>query len=276
MGKFYDHLPDNLRDWARTQKLFWVASAPLSKDGHVNLSPKGYGQSYMLIDNHKIVYEDLTGSGVETISHMRENGRITLLFHSFDGPPRLCRVFGTGSYHEYGSPEYEAHITPEKRSPGSRAIIVIDIHKVGTSCGYGIPLYEYKAERPTLHNWSAILEKPDARPGTSMFEWWQAENTHSIDGLPALEALFDKSGTKLKHNWVKPPPQIKKKKDAAAAPEAAPTKKVNGSAALPAGQAVAVKGPLGIDDKMFNGFVVGVSFAALLFYASKALGIPLF
>jgi len=283
MGKFYDHLPDNLVEWARQQRMFWVATAPLSKDGHVNLSPKGCGLNFMSIDNKRVIYEDLSGSGIETISHIRENQRITLLFHAFEGPPRLCRIFGTGSYHEFGTLEYEAYLPEQKRSPGSRAIICIDIHKVGTSCGFGIPLYDYKADRPTLNNWASVLEKPDARAGSTMHDWWRDECTKSIDGLPALDAVLAKAGTPLQHNWTFKP--ITKKKLASQSASGNGNKggstSSSASGKLLAGgdiprQLLELKNPAAIlEDRMLNGIIIGVSLAALMFYTTKLLGIPL-
>jgi len=282
MGKFYDHLPDNLVEWARQQRMFWVATAPLSKDGHVNLSPKGCGLNFMSIENNRVMYEDLSGSGIETISHIRENQRITLLFHAFDGPPRLCRIFGTGSYHEYGTPEYEAYLPAQKRSPGSRAIIIIDIHKVGTSCGFGIPLYDYRADRPTLNNWSSVLEKPEARPGSTMHDWWKAECTKSIDNLPALDAVLAKAGTPFQHNWKFAPVTKKKKLESETAANAksstgstSTTGKLLKGGDIPQ-QLLQLKNPAAIlEDRMLNGIIIGVSFAMLVYYTSNLIGIPL-
>ncbi|KAI0353193.1 hypothetical protein OH77DRAFT_1512833 [Trametes cingulata] len=141
MGKFYESIPPELIPWLRKQEQFWVATAPLSAEGHVNVSPKGVRDSFHVLSPTRVWYQDLTGSGVETISHLRENGRVTLMFSAFEGPPRIVRLFGTGTVHEFGTPEYDALIPPEKRRPSSRSAIVVDVHKVGTSCGYAVNYY---------------------------------------------------------------------------------------------------------------------------------------
>ncbi|KAA1475360.1 hypothetical protein DENSPDRAFT_842120 [Dentipellis sp. KUC8613] len=167
MGKFFDHIPPNILEWLPKQHIFWVATAPLAADGHVNVSPKGLEGTFHIIDKNTVWYEDLTGSGVETISHLRENGRITVLFNAFDGPPRICRLFGKGTVHEFGTPEYEKLLPPSKRAIGSRSAIVVDVHKVGTSCGFSVPYYEFVGNRDRLMNWNAALEKRDYRLAAS-------------------------------------------------------------------------------------------------------------
>ncbi|EPQ61268.1 hypothetical protein GLOTRDRAFT_14668, partial [Gloeophyllum trabeum ATCC 11539] len=162
MGKFYDEIPDHLIEWIKKQHMFTVATAPLSPTGHVNVSTKGVGGTFHVVDSRQVWYEDLTGSGDETIAHLKENGRITILFSAFEGPPTIARLFGTGTcVHEFGSPEYDLFISAVTRTPGSRAVIVIDVHKVGTSCGYGVPYYEFIGHRDTLLNNATIFEKRD-------------------------------------------------------------------------------------------------------------------
>lgn len=97
MGSFFETIPENLIAWIQTQHIFWVATAPLSPTGHVNVSPKGISGTFHVVDERTVWYEDVTGSGVETISHLRENGRVTIMFNAFDGPPRIVRLWGTGS-----------------------------------------------------------------------------------------------------------------------------------------------------------------------------------
>ncbi|TFK48056.1 hypothetical protein OE88DRAFT_599620 [Heliocybe sulcata] len=185
MGKFYDEIPDHLIAWIKKQQMFTVATAPLSGEGHVNVSGKGVDGTFHVVDGKRVWYEDLTGSGNETISHIRENGRITILFHAYEGPPMICRLFGTGSVHEFGTPEYDAFISPEERKPGSRAVIVMDVHKVGTSCGFGVPYYSYAGQRETILNWCSQLEKSQNKE-KDIKAWWTTENTKSLDGLPGL------------------------------------------------------------------------------------------
>ncbi|KAI0638781.1 hypothetical protein C8Q77DRAFT_1213548 [Trametes polyzona] len=191
MGKFYDSIPPELIPWLLKQEVFWVATAPLSPEAHVNVSPKGVRDSFHVISPTRVWYQDLTGSGVETISHLRENGRITLMFSAFEGPPRIVRLFGTGTVHEFGSPEYDALITPETRRPGSRSAIVIDVHKVGSSCGYAVPYYEFKGHRQVLLDYFTAREHADQRDPSAHAEkglkaYWEEKNTRSIDGLPGV------------------------------------------------------------------------------------------
>ncbi|KAL8287293.1 hypothetical protein RQP46_003745 [Phenoliferia psychrophenolica] len=133
-------------------------------------------------------YLDLTGSGNETISHLTENGRITILFQAFEGPPRIMRLFGTGKVFEKDSPEFNALLKPADVLPGTRSIIWIDIHKVGTSCGFSIPFFDFKEERPTLLNWAEKREKADAEGNLELGlkHYWATSNAKSMDGLPGL------------------------------------------------------------------------------------------
>jgi len=203
MGQFFEEIPQSLIPWIQKQRMFWVATAPVDPiNGHVNLSAKGLEETFHIIDSHRVWYEDLTGSTVETIAHLREryNGRITLLFVAFEGPPKLARLFGKGTVYEYGTPEYE-RLLPVRR-PGSRAVIMIDVHKVGTSCGWSVPLYDFKGHRSQLLSWGADREDADvkaengfphnlSRPPAGMKKWWQAKNTKSLDGLPGLLTAHD-------------------------------------------------------------------------------------
>ncbi|KAL1940578.1 hypothetical protein VTO73DRAFT_8013 [Trametes versicolor] len=191
MGKFYESIPPEIIPWLLKQEVFWVATAPLSPEAHVNVSPKGVRDSFHIISTTRVWYQDLSGSGVETISHLRENGRVTLMFNAFDGPPRIVRLFGTGTVHEFGTPEYDALITPETRRPGSRAAIVIDVHKVGTSCGYAVPYYEFKGHRQVLLDFFATREAadqsdPNAHANKGLKAYWEEKNMRSIDGIPGL------------------------------------------------------------------------------------------
>ncbi|KAJ3528664.1 hypothetical protein NMY22_g9317 [Coprinellus aureogranulatus] len=146
--------------------MFWVASAPLSADGHVNVSPKGVAGTFHVESSTKVWYEDLSGSGAETIAHIRENGRVTILFNAFEGPPRILRLYGTGSFHEMGTPEYEALLPVGTRQPGSRAIVVVDVYKCGTTCGYSVPYYSFVGHRTPLLDWAARKEAIDLASST--------------------------------------------------------------------------------------------------------------
>ncbi|KAI9568101.1 hypothetical protein HD554DRAFT_818744 [Boletus coccyginus] len=205
MAKFYDEIPEWLFEWIQKQQMFWVASAPLSQ-GHINVSPKGTENSFHVVNSKQVWYEDLTGSGIETISHIRENGRITIMFSAFEGPPRILRLFGVGTVHEYGTPEYNALIPAETCKPGSRAVIVVDVYQVGTSCGYAVPLYNFVTHRTQLLRFLGKMEDNDrslaasngpscdpnlqkgkgAVPYRSLRGYWLLKNMRSLDGLPGL------------------------------------------------------------------------------------------
>lgn len=222
MVKFYTTIPSSIIPWIQEQKMFWVATAPLSPSGHVNLSPKGYEGTFHVVDQNRVWYEDLTGSGVETIAHLREpgNGRMTIVLVALKGAPRIVRLFGIGTVHEFGSPEYEALIPVEKRHVGSRSAIVLDIHKVSSSCGYAVPLYDFKSHRTALDNFSVKQEAEDIKaeaefcaistsPSTNtstidiqskvqtypltakgLKGYWRDKNSQSIDGLPGVHSGF--------------------------------------------------------------------------------------
>ncbi|OSX68132.1 hypothetical protein POSPLADRAFT_1129625 [Postia placenta MAD-698-R-SB12] len=199
MGKFYDAIPPNLVKWIDAQQMFWVASAPLRGDGHVNVSPKGLRGTFHVEHANRVWYEDFTGSGSETMAHLREpgNGRITIMLCAFDGAPRIMRLWGRGTVYEFGTPEYEALLPLETRRPGSRSAVVVDVHKVGTSCGFAVPLYTFKAHRPMLLDFGAKLEENELKAaagteekagGVGLKAYWVKENLQSLDGLPAMRA----------------------------------------------------------------------------------------
>ncbi|KAH7909871.1 hypothetical protein BJ138DRAFT_1154209 [Hygrophoropsis aurantiaca] len=194
MVQFFDEIPEFLFEWMKKQQMFWVASAPLMSDGHVNVSPKGTLDCFHLVDAHRVWYEDLSGSGIETISHLRENGRITVMFTAFDGPPRITRLFGTGTVHEFGTPEYHALIPAETRKPGSRAAIVVDIHKVSTSCGYAVPFYQFVSHRTQLLRFFDKKESAESDEN-GLKAYWNLKNLRSLDGLPGLLTAPDSKDT---------------------------------------------------------------------------------
>jgi hypothetical protein len=153
MGQFFETIPPSLVKWILDQKVFWIATAPLSPSGHVNISPKG-GKDFGVINEKTFWYMDLTGSGIETISHLREpgNGRVTVMFNAFEGPPRILRLWGNGRVLENGSPDFETFVAKHdvRSIPGVRSIVLVDIHQVGTSCGFAVPFFDFKDFRPAL------------------------------------------------------------------------------------------------------------------------------
>lgn len=153
MGAFFETIPASLIQWILDQKVFWVATAPLSAAGHVNVSPKG-GAYFGVLDAKTFWYMDLTGSGNETISHLYENGRITVLFNAFEGPARILRLWGKGAVLERGSSAFDAFVKEHgvQTIPATRCIVRVDIHQTGTSCGFSVPFYDFKEFRPTLND----------------------------------------------------------------------------------------------------------------------------
>lgn len=179
MGKVFDGLDDNLAGWIAEQHVFFVATAP-SEGGHVNLSPKGH-DCLRVLDPHTVAYLDLTGSGAETIAHTRENGRITIMFCAFEGPPRILRLFGVGEAHPVGSSRFIELQDRFPTIPGARSVITVAIERVQTSCGYAIPRMDYREDRPTLQQWA------ERKGDDGLREYWEEKNVVSIDGLPALD-----------------------------------------------------------------------------------------
>jgi len=192
MGVFYEKIPNSLIEWIKQQKVFWVATAPLSGSGHVNVSPKG-GQYFGVIDEKTFWYHDLTGSGNETISHLLEpkNGRITIQLCAFDGPPKIVRLWGKGRVLENGTPAFNDFISTHsvKTLPGTRSIVIIDVHQVGSSCGFSVPYYDFKDYRPILNDHFAKKERRynEGKEEESMDRYWAYKNAWSMDGLPGMQ-----------------------------------------------------------------------------------------
>jgi hypothetical protein len=171
-------LDSDLAQWWARQPVFFVATAPAGDGGHVNLSPKGYDTLRVLAPD-RVAYLDLTGSGVETIAHLRENGRITLMACAFSGNPRISRIYGRGRVHLVGTPGFDELAAQFPELPGRRAVIEIEIERVTTSCGYGVPLMDLVGDRDRLLEWATA--KGDEIPA-----YWSAKNARSVDGLPGL------------------------------------------------------------------------------------------
>ena len=179
MAKTYDAIVPKLRELIEQQKMFFVASAPLSADGHVNLSPKGLDGTLAILDDRTIAYLDLTGSGVETIAHLRENGRICVMFCAFEGAPRIVRIHGTGDVIEPGDAEFGELIAQFGDYPAVRSIIRIRATRISDSCGYGVPLYEHQGERDQLQRWA----RSKGEDGIAQYK--RDHNAESLDGLPS-------------------------------------------------------------------------------------------
>ncbi|GBE95586.1 pyridoxamine 5'-phosphate oxidase family protein [Nostoc cycadae] len=177
MAKLFDSITEELQEFIAAQNLFFVGTAPLSATGHVNLSPKGL-DCLRILSPHKVAYLDLTGSGNETSAHLQENGRITFMFCAFTEPARILRLYGQGYVILPSYPDWDSVYSVFPPLPGTRQIIVADIEIVQSSCGFGVPLYEYQGQRQTLVNWAAKKGEQGVR------EYQQQKNSISIDGLP--------------------------------------------------------------------------------------------
>lgn len=180
MAKVFEAIDDRLATWIRAQRLFFVATAPLAREGHVNLSPKGL-DSFRVLGPREVAYVDLTGSGAETVAHLRENGRIVVMFCAFEGPPRIVRLHGRGSAVTRGDAGFDALVARFPEHLSTRAVIRVALDRIADSCGYAIPLYEYRGERDQLVAW-AEHKGPDG-----LREYRAEWNARSIDGLPSLE-----------------------------------------------------------------------------------------
>jgi Pyridoxamine 5'-phosphate oxidase len=181
MGKVLEQITDELREFIQAQPLFFVGSAPLSAAGHVNVSPKGL-DSLRVLGPRRVAYLDLTGSGNETAAHLAENGRITLMFCAFSGPPRILRLYGAGTVVLPGDALWEPLRPRFPDHPGVRQVIVVEVERVQTSCGFAVPRMELVGERDTLHRWAR--NKGEAE----LAEYRARKNARSIDGLPAPSA----------------------------------------------------------------------------------------
>lgn len=180
MGKVFPDIDGRNADFIRAQRVFFVASAPLAADGFVNLSPKGL-DSFAILDPKTVAYVDLIGSGIETVAHLRENGRITFLFCAFEGPPRLLRLYGTGEAVLPGDPDWDELVRRFPAYPSARAIVRARLDRIADSCGYGVPLYRFEGERSQLLDWAE-------RKGPEGLERYRRENNAvSLDGLPGLD-----------------------------------------------------------------------------------------
>jgi hypothetical protein len=179
MARVHDQLDESLIDWIGRQHMFFVATAPRD-GGHVNLSPKGH-DTFRTFDNATVGYLDLTGSGVETIAHLRENGRLTVMFCAFEGPPRILRLYGRGEVVEPSHEEFGVLAGHFPELPGIRSVIRLQIERISSSCGYSVPMLAYEGERDTLIEWAE-------RKGPDGIDAYHAEkNTLSIDGIAGLD-----------------------------------------------------------------------------------------
>ncbi len=185
MGKVHEHIGERMRTWLLAQHVFFVATAPSGPGGHVNVSPKGVGGTFAVLDERTVAYVDLTASGSETIAHLRDNGRITLMFCAFEGPPDIVRLHGRGRFvtlYDEGFDEllgrFEGGLD---ESRGARAVVVVDVERVSDSCGYGVPLMSHVGERDLL---PPFMARKGVEGRAAYRRLW---NRTSIDGLPGFD-----------------------------------------------------------------------------------------
>jgi len=173
------NITPEIEAWIRKQRVFFVATAPLAQDGHINVSPKG-GDSFRVLGPLEVVYQDFTGSGAETAAHARENGRIVVMFCAFQGPPKIVRLHGQAMAITIKDPRYAEFVELFPANPGTRAFVHVQVNRVSDSCGYSVPLYQFQSQRETLDLW-AVAKTPEG-----LKAYRAAKNRKSIDGLPAL------------------------------------------------------------------------------------------
>ena len=190
MAKVFERIDEHLREWIGRQRLYFVGTAPLAADGHVNVSPKGPIDTLRVLDDHTVAYLDMVGSGAETVAHLRENRRIVVMLCAFEGPPRIVRLHGSGEVvpaddERFGQLFERCDFANPSVDEARRSIVVVAVDRVADSCGYGVPLMSYEGEREHSRLWA---EKKLRTGGDGAIEEYVAEkNAASIDGLPALD-----------------------------------------------------------------------------------------
>jgi predicted pyridoxine 5'-phosphate oxidase superfamily flavin-nucleotide-binding protein len=182
MSQIYEAITPRLRRFIETQHVFFVASAPDGPGGHVNVSPKGVAGMFRVVDERTVAYLDLTASGAETIAHLRQNGRITVMFCSFDRSPKILRLHGHGRSIGRDDPAFGRWAAGFPDTIAARAVIVVDVERVADSCGYGVPLMEFAGEREML------VPHQERRGVDGLAAYRIEKNRVSIDGLPAYDA----------------------------------------------------------------------------------------
>lgn len=182
MGTVYESISDELAGWMARQPVYFVATAPLAADGHVNVSPKGMDGTFTVLDGRTVAYLDYSGSGAETVAHLRENGRIVVMFAAFDGRPTVVRLHGRGRVVLTGDEEFAGlrRRFGKERTVGQRSVVVVDVGRISDSCGFSVPLMDFRGDRD-------VLDRAQERRDDDYFvRYWAARNAESIDGLPAV------------------------------------------------------------------------------------------
>lgn len=180
MGKLFEVIDEKLQRWMEDQPMWFIATAPLAATGRVNVSPRG-GDSFSVLGPHRVAWVDFTGSGVETIAHLRENGRICVMFSSFDSRPRIVRLHGQGEVHLPGSSTFDEVVALHPLNPSTRAVITVEVQRVSDSCGWGVPVMDVITDEREL-----IRRQAEKKGADGMASYRAEKNTSSIDNLPGL------------------------------------------------------------------------------------------
>ena len=182
MAESFDRIDADLQAWISRQHIFFIATAPLAGDGFVNCSPKGL-DSLRVLDDHTVAYLDQTGSGVETIAHLKENGRIVVMFCAFDGPPRIVRLHGRGRVVNPADSAFAALAARFPPREGVRCVITIALERVSDSCGYAVPLMNFVGEREALTKWT------QKKGVDGIIDYQREKNASSLNGLAGVDWL---------------------------------------------------------------------------------------
>jgi hypothetical protein len=179
VAKVFSEIDERIARFIRAQHVFFVGTAPSGTAGHINVSPKGL-DAFRILDAKTVAYLDLTGSGIETVAHLRDNGRICIMFCAFDGAPNILRLYGHGEIVTPKDPSFASLRALFAPTVGARTVIRVHLDRIADSCGYGVPLYRYEGERTQLTDWATHKGEDGIRT------YQAANNAHSIDGLPGL------------------------------------------------------------------------------------------
>lgn len=182
MAKFYESITDELKDWMLDQKIYFTGTA--AETGRVNVSPKGM-DTFKILGPNQVAWLNLTGSGNETAAHLKLVNRITIMFCAFEGKPKILRLYGSAETIHEQDEKWNEYIGLFKEIRGARNIYVVNIDSLQTSCGFAVPLMDYKEDRQILGEWAETKEKT-----TGMKDYWEKKNVQSIDGFPT--GIFDR------------------------------------------------------------------------------------
>lgn len=190
MGSVLERIDDDLREWIAKQRLFFVGTAP-TEDGHVNVSPKGAMECFQVLGDHEVAYVDMFGSGAETIAHLKQNGRIVLMFCAFEGPPLIIRLHGRGTVVQQADPGFAGLLArfdlPEKMTVAVRSVIRVEVTRIADSCGFVVPQLTYEKDREQL--WKYAEGRIRKHGPDFVRDYCDVNNATSIDGLPGLDPL---------------------------------------------------------------------------------------